>query len=70
MRIRFTMDFQGKLTNEVFYPKGTEADLDVGPALVALNYAEFVDAPEKAPKVERRPAKRARKGPKSAAGDE
>ncbi len=51
MKIKFTHDFQGKLTNEQFYLAGTEIDIDedVGKELIALHHAvvvEVVDEPE------------------------
>lgn len=42
MRIRFLRDFRGRATGEQFYPKGAEADLEDGGAVIAEGAAEAV----------------------------
>ena len=51
MKIKFTHDFQGKLTNERFYIEGEEIeiDTDIGRQLIALNHAEQVGMVVKKP---------------------
>lgn len=46
MRVRFTMDFRGKLTREQYYLRGAEVDFDdaIAVQLIAAGYAEPVEA--------------------------
>lgn len=62
MRIKFTHDFRGKLTDEQFYPAGTEIEVsaEVGAQLVALRHAEDV-TPAPAPQPESKPAANSRR---------
>lgn len=75
MKIKFTHDFRGKLTNEKFYLEGTEIEIEdeTGQALIALNHAVDVTPvpPVKAdpePEPEKKP-RRASKPKKEADND-
>lgn len=67
MLIKFSRDYRGKLTNELFYVAGTEVDIDDGAAMqiVAQGAAVVVGQPteeqpvEDAPKPTRRKRKSA-----------
>jgi len=49
MLVRFLQDYRGKLSDEVFYRAGDEADLSSAKALVDAGRAEFVEAPDEKP---------------------
>ncbi len=46
--VRFLVDFRGKLTNEVFYQQGSEADINISAAalLVEQERAAYIKAEE------------------------
>jgi hypothetical protein len=52
MKIKFTHDFRGKLTDEVFYLEGTELEIDADAAneLIALGHAVAVETPKPKPR--------------------
>ena len=52
MKITFVRDFRSALTNEVFYRKGSTADLEAGAALIAEGAAKAAPEPKADPKPE------------------
>jgi hypothetical protein len=68
MKIKFTHDFRGALTNEQFYLAGTEIDVDedTAKALIAQHHAVAVeDAPPPPPEPAPKPKRRSRRADKS-----
>jgi hypothetical protein len=61
MKIKFTHDFRGKLTRELFYTAGAELDVDddVGRELIALHHAVEVAPPPLKPAAKRPPKRKA-----------
>lgn len=65
MNVRFLVDYRGKLTDEVFFTAGSEADLPNGDALVAAGRAEAVEpepAVDAVVQIEDAPAPKPKKG--------
>lgn len=72
MKIKFTHDFRGKLTDEHFYLAGDEIEVsnDIGQQLIDLNHAVEVEPEPEAPKVVKPQTEKPKRGrPKKEADD-